>query len=132
LELNFELIKDDYKSGTPIHLRVFLNADDEDGEEDGGDQVVIAPFYPPSKMVHWWVVVGEPNTRQLLAIKRVTVKKSSTVNLEFTLSQGAHDLKLYLICDSYVGVDHELKLDPIQVAEGEDSDEEMESGDESE
>jgi hypothetical protein len=29
-------------------------------------------------------------------------------------------------------VDHELKLDPIQVAEGEDSDEEMESGDESE
>ena len=133
LELNFELVKGEYKSGVPIQLRVFLTADD-DGEEDGGDQVVVAPFYPSSKMVHWWVVVGEPKSRQLLAIKRVTVKKSLTVNLDFTLTQGSHDLKLYLICDSYVGVDHELKMDPIDVAEGEesDSDEDMGSGDESE
>lgn len=133
LELNFELVKDEYKSGAPIQLRVFLNADAEDDDEDAGDQVVVAPFYPPSKMVHWWVVVGEPSTRQLLAIKRVTVKKSLTVNLEFTLSQGTHDVKLYLICDSYLGVDHELKVDPIEVAEGEesDSDEDMDSGEES-
>jgi len=132
LELNFELVKDEYKSGAPINLRVFLNADTE--EEEEGDQVVVAPFYPPSKMVHWWVVVGEPSTRQLLAIKRVTVKKSLTVNLEFTLSEGSHDLKLYLICDSYMGVDHELKLDPIEVAEGEESgsDEDMDSEDGSE
>jgi pre-mRNA-splicing helicase BRR2 len=40
-------------------------------------------------------------------------------------------LKLYVFCDSYIGADHDIALEPIQVAEGEDSDsdEDMNSGD---
>ena len=81
-------------------------------------------------MANWWLVVGEPSTRQLLSIKRVTIKKSLNVKLEFTLPKGKHQLKLYVICDSYMGADHDINLDPVDVAEGEDSDEDMDSDEE--
>lgn len=74
-------------------------------------------------MPNWWLVVGEPSTRQLLVIKRVTLNKTLTVKLEFTLPKGRHPLKLYVICDSYVGADHDIGLGEVDVAEGEDSDE---------
>lgn len=133
LDVSQELVKGDYTAGAPIILQVTL-ARDVDEEDESGDQTVVAPFYPSKKMANWWLVVGEPTTRQLLVIKRVTVTKSLAVKLEFTLPKGTHSLKLYVICDSYVGADHDIGLDPIDVAEGEDSDsdEDMESGDEME
>ncbi len=132
LEVTFELVKGDYKAGSPINIRVFIMM--EDDKEPEGPQAVVAPYYPVSKSAHWWLVIGQPSTRQLLAIKRVTVKKTLTVTLEFTLPKGSHDLKLYAICDSYSGADHDLPVDTIEVAEGEesDSDEDMESADGSE
>lgn len=81
-------------------------------------------------MTNWWVVVGEQSTRQLLSIKRVTVSKSLNVKLEFTLPKGTHALKLYVICDSYVGADHDINLEPIEVAEGDDSDSDDSDGSE--
>ena len=32
-------------------------------------------------MANWWLVVGEPSTKQLLSIKRVTVNKNLAVKL---------------------------------------------------
>ena len=120
-----ELVKGDYTAGAPIVLQVALSRDADEDDED--DQRVIAPFYPARKMANWWLVVGEENTKQLHSIKRVTVKKNLNVKLEFTLPKGQHKLKLYVICDSYMGADHDINLDPIDVAEGEDSDEEDDS-----
>ncbi|KAF7968038.1 hypothetical protein HWV62_32144 [Athelia sp. TMB] len=121
LDVSHDLVKGEYTAGAPIILQVGLSKEvDEDDESD--DQTVVAPFYPSKKMANWWLVVGEPSTRQLLVIKRVTVTKSLNVKLEFTLPKGKHSLKLYVICDSYVGADHDIGLDPIDVAEGEDSD----------
>ena len=71
----------------------------------------------------------DPIVDQLLSIKRVTVSKSLNVKLEFTLPKGEHALKLYVICDSYVGADHDINLDPVDVAEGEDSDSDEEDSD---
>lgn len=123
LDVSHELVKGDYTAGAPIILQVNLSKEADEGDEAANDdQVVIAPFYPSKKMANWWLVVGEPSTRQLLVIKRVTVTKSLNVKLEFTLPKGTHSLKLYVICDSYVGADHDIGLDPIDVAEGEDSD----------
>ena len=107
-------------------LQVSLSRD-ADEDEDEGDILVVAPHFPAKKMVNWWVVVGEQSTRQLLSIKRVTVSKSLNVKLEFTLPKGSHALKLYVICDSYVGADHDINLDPIDVAEGEESESEEDS-----
>ncbi|OAX40546.1 Sec63-domain-containing protein [Rhizopogon vinicolor AM-OR11-026] len=132
LDVSFELVKGEYTAGAPITMQVVLTRDAD--EEDPDDQTVVAPFYPTKKIANWWLVVGEPSTKQLLSIKRVTVTKSLSAKLEFTLPKGEHALKLYVICDSYVGADHDLSLDPIDVAEGEDSDDDDddESGDEME
>ncbi|KAJ6623527.1 Sec63 Brl domain-containing protein [Mycena sp. CBHHK59/15] len=133
LDVSHELVKGDYTAGAPIILQVALTRDVDDDDESA-DQDVIAPFYPSKKMANWWLVVGESSTRRLLAIKRVTVNKNLAVKLEITLPKGTHSLKLYVICDSYLGADHDISLDPIDVAEGEDSDsdEDMESGDDME
>ncbi|KAG7448800.1 Sec63-domain-containing protein [Guyanagaster necrorhizus] len=128
LDVTHELVGGGYTAGAPIILQVALSRDvDEDGEE--GDQTVIAPFYPGKKMANWWLVVGEPSTRQLLVIKRVTVTRNLAVKLEFTLPKGKHSLKLYVICDSYVGADHDIGLGDIEVAEGEDSDSDEDDSD---
>ena len=130
LDVSFELAKGEYTAGAPITIQVALSRDAD--EEDPDDQTVVAPFYPIKKIANWWLVVGEPSTKQLLSIKRVTVSKSLSVKLEITLPKGEHALKLYVICDSYIGADHDLSLDPIDVAEGEDSDDDDdddESGD---
>ncbi|KAH9988137.1 Sec63-domain-containing protein [Russula vinacea] len=126
LDVTHEFVKGEYTSSTPITLQVSLSRDADD-EEDEGDISVVAPYFPGKKMANWWVVVGEQSTRQLLSIKRVTVSKSLGVKLDFTLSKGTHLLKLYVICDSYVGADHDINLEPLDVAEGEDSDSDEDS-----
>ncbi|GLB39382.1 putative sec63-domain-containing protein [Lyophyllum shimeji] len=132
LDVTHELVKGEYTAGAPIILQVALARDVEEEDMEVDDQTVVAPFYPFKKMANWWLVVGDSNSRQLLVIKRVTVTKSLAVKLEFTLPKGTHNLRLYVICDSYIGADHDIALEPIEVAEGEetDSDEEMESDEE--
>lgn len=135
LDVSQKLVKGEYTAGAPIFLQVNLSREvDEDEDPSTHAQTVIAPFYPVKKLANWWLVVGEPTTKQLLVIKRVTVTKTLSVKLEFTLPQGKHALKLYVICDSYVGADHDIGLEDVDVAEGDDSDsdEDMESGDEME
>jgi len=129
LDVTHDFVKGEYTSSTPIVLQVSLSRD-ADEEEDEGDVSVVAPYFPGKKMTNWWVVVGEQSTRQLLSIKRVTVSKSLNVKLEFTLPKGTHALKLYVICDSYVGADHDINLEPVEVAEGEDSDSDDSDGSE--
>jgi len=127
LDVNHELVKGEHTAGAPITLKVALARDVD--EDDENDQTVVAPFYPLKKLANWWLVVGDASSRQLLVIKKVTLTKSLTVKLEFSLPKGLHNLKLYVICDSYLGADHDIALDPIDVAEGEetDSDEDMDS-----
>jgi pre-mRNA-splicing helicase BRR2 len=85
-------------------MRITLDRDvDEDDQSSSNDQIVDAPHYPGKKMVNWWLVVGDPQSRALYGIKKVTVKKSLNTKLDITLPQGVHTLKLYLICDSYMG-----------------------------
>ena len=132
LDVNYDLAKGDYTAGAPIQISVSLSKDadeDMDGTPGEDDDTVVAPFYPKKKLANWWIVIGEPKTRQLLAIKKVTVHRNLAVRLEFSLPQGQHALKLYVICDSYMGADHDIDIDPIDVAEGEESESEEESDD---
>ncbi|KAI0397895.1 Sec63 Brl domain-containing protein [Xylariaceae sp. FL0594] len=122
ISLEFEILDEDsIHAGEPAYLSVQIEreVEDEDGEVD---TVVHAPFYPTKKMENWWLVVGEESTKTLLAIKRVTIGRQLKVRLEYTVpTPGKHDLKLFLMSDSYIGVDQEPTFS-VNVAEAMDVD----------
>ncbi|KAG6191312.1 hypothetical protein E4U36_000430 [Claviceps purpurea] len=135
LELEHEVLDEaSIQAGEPAYLQIKITRNVE--EDDAVDATVHAPFYPGKKIENWWLVVGEDKTRNLLAIKRVTIGRELDVRLEYTVpAPGEHNLKLFLMSDSYVGVDQERDF-TVTAAEGmdvdDDEDEEEEEGDDDE
>lgn len=136
ITLEFELEDaDNITAGSPAYIKI--NIERETGVEDEAteiDTTVHAPFYPVKKMENWWLVVGEESTKTLLAIKRITIGRKLSLRLEYTVpTPGEHALKLFLMSDSYVGVDQDPNF-TVTVAEGidEDDDDEEEGEDDAE
>ena len=122
LEMDFEVEDpESVTSGEPAYLKIKIERELEEDEEP--DTVVHAPFYPSQKMENWWLVVGEEQTKSLLAIKRVTIGRKLELRLEYVVpSPGEHELTLYLMSDSYVGVDQAPTFS-VTAAEGMEEDE---------
>ncbi|KMP09728.1 ATP-dependent DNA helicase MER3 [Coccidioides immitis RMSCC 2394] len=127
IDLDFTLLDEDsIVAGEPAYIKVKL---ERETDEEEPDTTVSAPFYPGKKAENWWLLVGEEKTSSLLAIKRVTVGKKLEIKLEYIVpSPGEHELTLYLMSDSYVGVDQDPTF-KITAAEGMDEDEEDEEDD---
>jgi pre-mRNA-splicing helicase BRR2 len=126
LDMNFELEDpDDVTAGAPTYVTVNIERDVEE-EDDEPNLTVHAPFYPAEKTENWWLVVGEESTKTLLAIKRVTVVRSLKTKLEMVVpTPGKHQLTLFLMSDSYVGVDQAPTFE-VDAAEGMEEDSEDE------
>ena len=128
VEVDFEVEDpESITTGAPAHLNVHITreTDDEEGEPD---TTAHAPFYPGKKMENWWLVVGEEESKTLLAIKRVTIGRKLDVRLEFvTQKVGGQDLKCFLMCDSYVGVDQDPGF-RVEAAEGMEEEEDEDEG----
>ena len=132
IEIDFEVEDpENIATNSPAYLKISATRGDED--EDGEpDTTVHAPFYPLKKMENWWLVVGDESTKNLLAIKRVTIGKKLETRLEFVPTRvGEQELTLYLMCDSYVGVDQDPTF-KITAAEGMDEDDEEEEDEDEE
>ena len=85
-----------------------------DMDEDQPLSPVISPQFPVPRSEAWWLVVGCPQSNTILALKKIPLRSSTT---EITLSISANggqslgqSKNLYLICDSYFGVDIELSM----------------------
>ncbi|KAI9878001.1 MAG: DEIH-box ATPase [Pleopsidium flavum] len=120
--LEFDLEdKDDITAGSPAYIKIKIEREVDEDEEP--DTTVHAPFYPQTKLENWWLVVGEEKTKSLLAIKRVTIGRKLEMRLEYVVpTPGEHDLTLYLMSDSYVGVDQDPSF-TVTAAEGMEEDE---------
>ena len=130
VELDFKVLdEENITAGAPAHLQVKIERqlDDEDQEvRNDPDTTVHAPFYPGRKMENWYLVVAEESTKSLLAIKRVTIGRVLETKLEYVVpTPGKHDLTLYLMSDSYFGVDQDPTFS-VEAAEGMDEDDEDE------
>ncbi len=124
IDLEFDLEDpDSITAGEPAYIKVKITRDVDDEDESADvDTTVHAPFYPAKKMENWWLVVGEESSKTLLAIKRITIGRSLNLKLEYTVpTPGQHDLKLFLMSDSYVGVDQDPSF-TVNAAEGMDED----------
>ena len=93
--------------------------DEDDMEEDELEDlgVVCAPLFPKSKRESWWIVIGDTSSNKLLSLKRISLKKSQKVKLEFMAPDeaGDYDLTLFCMSDSYLGCDQEYSV-PLSVA----------------
>jgi len=130
IEISFEVEdRESITAGSPSYLTINI---ERDIDEEELDMSVHAPFYPSEKTENWWLVVGEEASKNLLAIKRITIAKTLQTKLEYVVpTAGKHELTLYLMCDSYVGVDQAPTFE-VEAAEGmeEDDEEEEEEGEE--
>lgn len=122
VEMEHEVLdEDDIRAGEPSQINVKIQRQLEEDEQF--DPTVHAPFYPARKLESWWLVVADEATRSVLGIKRVTVGKTFQGKVEFIVpTAGKHDLKLFLMSDSYIGVDQEREF-LVEAAEGMDVDE---------
>ena len=127
IEIDFEVEDpDSIATNTPAYLKITITRDVDEDTEGEPDTTVHAPFYPSKKMENWWLVVGDEESKNLLAIKRITVGRKIETKLEFVPTKvGEQELRLYLMCDSYVGVDQDPSF-KITAAEGMEEDEEDE------
>eukprot|EP01006_Ploeotia_vitrea_P052019 TRINITY_DN67631_c1_g1_i1.p1 TRINITY_DN67631_c1_g1~~TRINITY_DN67631_c1_g1_i1.p1 ORF type:complete len:158 (+),score=47.22 TRINITY_DN67631_c1_g1_i1:41-475(+) len=81
---------------------------------------IYAPRFSKPKDESWWVVIGDPQRNELLAVKRLNFKKRTSTKLVFdwdeeTFGEGndpdtpdGYTFHFYLVCDSYIGLDQEL------------------------
>eukprot|EP01057_Protomagalhaensia_wolfi_P003844 Protomagalhaensia_wolfi_Nauph_80__3843@NODE_3895_length_684_cov_2_840310_g3079_i0_p1_GENE_NODE_3895_length_684_cov_2_840310_g3079_i0NODE_3895_length_684_cov_2_840310_g3079_i0_p1_ORF_typecomplete_len220_score43_72Sec63/PF02889_16/1_4e42_NODE_3895_length_684_cov_2_840310_g3079_i03662 len=106
-------------------LRVKISRDFDD-ETNPVVPPVSAPLFPTKKVEQWWLVVGKVETNNVVAIRRLAINKPNMeVELELDTSVLAakeesmtdsplaaqkHQLSLFLMSDSYVGCDQEIKF----------------------
>ena len=77
------------------------------------DLQVHAPRFSKAKQEGWWVVLGEADSGELLALKRVGgIKGCGRASLALSASsEPCHKLlSLYLISDCYFGLDQQYEL----------------------
>ncbi|KAF1808060.1 DEAD/DEAH box helicase domain-containing protein [Eremomyces bilateralis CBS 781.70] len=119
---------DSVAAGEPSVLSVTLERQID--EDEVPNTKVHAPFYPGEKIENWWLVVANEKTQSSYGIKRITIERKLRTKLEFTVPEpGPVELTLYLICDSYIGVDQAPTF-KVNVGEAMDEDEEEDSDEE--
>jgi pre-mRNA-splicing helicase BRR2 len=115
LEVKYDVA--DASAGAKCVVAVTLSRDED--EDVTGVPKVSSARYPQVKAEGWWLVLGDPVKNELLSIKRVAMRADTMqVPLDFTAPRaGSHNLKLFLMSDSYIGADQEFSIS-LTVAEG--------------
>ncbi|KAI3693620.1 hypothetical protein L1987_76568 [Smallanthus sonchifolius] len=108
IDLSYDVLdSDNVRAGGEFTLVVTLERDRTDvGPVD-------APRYPKAKEEGWWLVVGDTESNQVLANKRVSLQSKSKVKLDNITApseSGEKRFTLYFMCDSYMGCDQEYSF----------------------
>ena len=77
------------------------------------DSKAYAPKFPKAKDEGWWLVLGEVDSRELLALKRIGFIRGRTrSSLAFSAPEEPcrKIYTLYLISDCYLGLDQQFDL----------------------
>ena len=70
--------------------------------------------FPKHKEVSWFLLIANPATGEVSALKRMSFKRFTSQNLVVMLPDDfayQSRLKIYLMCDSYIGLDQEYTID---------------------
>ena len=121
VELAHEVSCEEIESEDAVQVQVTLER-----KSAGNPHHVSSQRFPGNKSEVWWLVVGDSESNELLAVKRVNLLQKSRAVLEFDApAPGKHSLTLYFMCDSYLGADQEYNFD-LNVLPKESNDQDME------
>ena len=70
----------------------------------------VCPLYPKIKQEGWWVVLGDRETDELLALRRVSFGSEARTRLTYETRARAGVVVAFLVSDCYVGLDQETEL----------------------
>ena len=96
-------------SGREVQVTVTLQH--TGGPRPSPTLLAYTPHFHKSKQASWFVALGRPATQTLLALRRVTMAApTARTRLVFPAEavQPGEELVLYVLSDSYVGIDHEI------------------------
>jgi len=74
---------------------------------------VYAPRFPKHVEEGWWLVLGDEATGELYGLKRIRFSGRLNTKLTFQAPEdvGQMELTLYLMCDSYLGLDQQYSFE---------------------
>ena len=78
----------------------------------------VCPLYPKIKQEGWWVVLGDRDANELLALRRVAFGDETRVKLTYERERGIQNANAnkracvvaFLVSDCYVGMDQETDV----------------------
>lgn len=75
------------------------------------DNRIIVQKHKKVKDVTWWLFIGDTDNN-LLAVKKVSIKRKVTVKLQIDVPERLNRTKIhvYLLADSYVGLDQAQEI----------------------
>ncbi|ESN94050.1 hypothetical protein HELRODRAFT_102998 [Helobdella robusta] len=106
IELTYDIIdKENIASGSTVKVEVTLEREDEFAGS------IMAPFFPQKREEGWWLVVGDPKSENLVALKWFSLQQKVNKDLDFVAPHpGKHTYTLYFMSDAYMGCDQEYKF----------------------
>lgn len=80
-------------------------------------QKVMISHFPKAKEPGWFLILANASKKDILAMKRVTFNRFATKNLSVALPEDflEEKIELYLLCDSYIGLDQLHSIDLIKI-----------------
>ncbi|KAM3703462.1 hypothetical protein ACJW30_04G098400 [Castanea mollissima] len=72
------------------------------------------PRFPKVKVEAWWLVLGNPSTSDLYALKRISFSDRLVTHMELPSTLGSlQGMKLILVSDCYLGFEREYSLEDL-------------------
>ena len=80
-------------------------------------QKVGISHFPKVKDCSWFLIIGNPTKNDVVAMKRVNFNRYTSKSLTIVLPDDflKEKLELYLMSDSYIGMDQYYQIDLIQI-----------------
>ena len=87
---------------------------------DTNNNLVVYSRYPKIKNCRWFVIIGNIKTNEVLAFEKIAFKEKRNRKINFTAPKDIDEdsIKLYIMSDSYFGLDQEYNLNLKQINKG--------------
>ena len=126
LNVNYKLYALDQNTGDRIYNQPLIENGDAQISvtltkyNDTKNNLVVYSRYPKIKNCRWFIILGNVKTNEVLAFEKVAFKEKRNCKINFTVPKNIDEdsIKLYIMSDSYFGLDQEYNINLKQINQG--------------